>query len=217
MSQLSVISQQLSVNSQQLSVSSRWFSVVVLGILFCLCGCEGLRFAATEAQKENAWRHQQVCVEASEVAVVEDASDALCGLTAVAAEQSEAFVVDYGLPNPLPASRYSPLAGGELSALAEQAKVDAARRPDVWVLADSTLELGIALAGLVGGVYGVRVAGYLKTAREKSKALQEVVQGNEVFKQLWPDYSERFKEAQAKQSAATQRLVADAKVNHESR
>ncbi|MHC4926273.1 MAG: hypothetical protein ACYTER_02890 [Planctomycetota bacterium] len=216
MSQLSVISQQLSVNSQQLSVSSRWFSVVVLGILFCLCGCEGLRFAATEAQKENAWRHQQVCVEASEVAVVEDASDALCGLTAVAAEQSEAFVVDYGLPeNPLFPLEQASLTGGELSALAARAKVDAARRPDVWVLADSTLELGIALAGLVGGVYGVRVAGYLKTAREKSKALQEVVQGNEVFKQLWPDYSERFKEAQAKQSAATQRLVADAKVNHE--
>ncbi len=195
----------------QLAVCSKRLSVVVLLGVLCLCGCSGLRFAATAAQKENAWRHREVCAAASEVAVDEESSEILCGLTELAAAQSEAFVIDYGLPeilpNPLPPSEQAPLGGGELFGLAEQAKVDGAKRPDVWVLADNALELGIALAGLIGGVYGVRVAGYLKTAREKSKAIKEIVEGNELFKQLYPEQAERFKEAQGKQSSVTKQIV----------
>ena len=85
------------------------------------------------------------------------------------------------------------------------------RKPDVWVLADGAMELGIALAGLVGGVYGLRIAGYLKQAREKSKALKEIVAGNELFKQLWPGQAYRFKESHRKQSPPTQRIVTQLK------
>jgi hypothetical protein len=74
-------------------------------------------------------------------------------------------------------------------------------------LADGALDLGIAIAGLVGGIYGIRIAGYLKQAREKSKAIKEIVEGNELFKQLWPEHADRFKEAQRKQSAATKQIV----------
>ena len=88
------------------------------------------------------------------------------------------------------------MAGGEL--LAQAAKQDSMRKPDVWMLADGAMELGIALAGLVGGVYGLRIAGYLKDAREKFKALKEVVAGNELFKQLWPEHADRFKEVGAR-------------------
>ena len=68
-------------------------------------------------------------------------------------------------------------------------------------------------AGLVGGVYGIRIAGYLKQAREKSKALKEIVTGNELFKQLYPEQADRFKESQQKQSPATQKLVTELKTS----
>ena len=212
MVRLSVISKQFSVSSKKFLVTSQWLTGIMLSVVFCLCGCGSFRFAATDAQKENAWRHRQVCVAASEQAADEDASEVLCGLTALAADQSAAFVVDYGVPRELPEFEDVDTMLENGSVVAAAAKEDAARRPDVWVLADSAMELGIALAGLVGGVYGVRAAGYLKTAREKSRALQEIVQGNELYKQLWPEQAERFKEAQAKQSATTKRLVTDAKV-----
>jgi hypothetical protein len=216
------------VDSQQLSVSSKQLGVIgfFMGVLLCFCGCAEFRYAATEAQKENAWLHERVCAMAAETAVGENTSAQLCGLTELAHAQSTAFVMDYGLPqsltgqssqadlgseNPLPPSGYSPLAGGELNDILAQAKADSARRPDVWSLADHAMELGIALAGLVGGVYGVRIAGYLKTAREKSAALKEIVTGNELFKQLYPEQASRFKEAQQQQSATTQKLVTELK------
>jgi hypothetical protein len=51
----------------------------------------------------------------------------------------------------------------------------------------------------------------LRQAREKSAALKEIVAGNELFKQLYPEQAERFKEAQAKQSAATKQIVTELK------
>lgn len=197
---------------KQLSVISQQSVVFVLFGLLCFCGCDSFRFAATEAQKENAWLHTRVCAMASEAAVDEVASQELCGLTELAKEQSAAFVMDYGVPSALPVMEDVDAVLAQGSAISAAAQADSAQRPDVWMLADSAMELGVALAGLVGGVYGIRVAGYLKTAREKSKALKEVVQGNELFKQLYPEQSERFKEAQQKQSPATKQLVAAAKV-----
>ena len=92
-----------------------------------------------------------------------------------------------------------------------QAKADSLRKPDVFEVADGVLDLGIAVAGLIGGVYGIRIAGYLRQAREKSTALKEIVAGNELFKQLWPEQADRFKEAQRKQSAATREIVTQLK------
>ena len=84
-------------------------------------------------------------------------------------------------------------------------------KPDVFELADGLMELGIALAGLVGGAYGIRIARYLKQAREKSRALKEIVAGNELFKQLWPEHADRFKEAQRKQTPPTRQIVTQLK------
>ena len=201
------------MNSQQLSVNRKQLAAVSLVMVLCLSGCDSFRFAVTEAQKENAWLHERVCATAAVTAKDEAASEQLCGLTELAKEQSAAFVVDYGLPESAKHGQ-AELDRGTLEdaeRVAVNARVDSARRPDVWVLADSVMELGIALAGLVGGVYGVRIAGYLKTAREKSMALKEIVQGNELFKQLYPEQSERFKEAQRKQSASTRQIVTEVK------
>jgi hypothetical protein len=192
-------------------MKKQMLAVLIFYALMLLSGCDGLRFAATEAQKQNAWLHQQVCATAAETAEAENTSQQLCSLTALAERQSEAFIIDYGPPQ-LP-ERVGDIETllTEGPAVAAAAQTDAARRPDVWTLADSALELGIALAGLVGGVYGVHIAGYLKTAREKSKALKEIIEGNELFKQLYPEQADRFKEAQQKQSPATKQLVAQTK------
>ena len=40
--------------------------LAVVLLLVCLCGCQGLRYAAAEAQKENAWLHERVNAVAAE-------------------------------------------------------------------------------------------------------------------------------------------------------
>ena len=185
--------------------------LLMAGLVVGVAGCGGIRFAATEGQKGNAWVHWRVCGLAQEAARSEKASAGLVDLTALAARQSEAFVLDYGLPRQRPAMETVEAAIANGTPLAQQAVADAQRRPDVWVLADAAMELGVGIAGLLGGVYGLRIATFLKQAREKSSALKEIVAGNELFKQLCPTAEGEFKQAHANQSAATKGLVTEIK------
>jgi len=73
------------------------------------------------------------------------------------------------------------------------------------------LELGIALAGLFGGVYATRIGKFLQNAKAKSNALKEIVLANEIFKKTNPDSAEAFKDAQRNQSPLTKQIVAEAK------
>ena len=75
--------------------------------------------------------------------------------------------------------------------------------------------LSIALAGVLGGVYGAKAAVALKTARQKNTALREVVRGNEIFKSGNPTFTDDFKLAQAGQSETTRQLVAQMKREQE--
>jgi len=183
-------------------------AVAVMAVI-CISGC---RLAATEAQRQNAWGHWRVCGLAQQTARDEKASAGLVDLTALAAQQSEAFVLDYGLPRQRPAMETVEAAIAAGTPLAQQAAVDAQRKGDAWALADAAMELGIGLAGLLGGVYGVRIAAFLAQARQKSQAIKEIVEGNELFKQLCPTAAAEFKQAHANQSAATRVLVTEMKV-----
>lgn len=78
----------------------------------------------------------------------------------------------------------------------------------MWEMTDSFLELGIALAALLGGVYGTRAVSFLKDARKKSRALKEIVEGNELFKKTNNEQLNAFKEAHKLQSAETRQIVA---------
>ena len=181
---------------------------VLLAGLFLLCGCESLRFAATEAQKENAWVHCRTAQLAAESAKAEDVSRELEQLTLLSAKQSQAFVADTGVPAVLPdalsVEEVLTEANFELAGVAAD---DASMRPDAWELADSAMELGIAIAGLLGGVYGIKFASYLKQARDKSKALKEIVENNEFLKQTSSEVSDVFKKAQSRQSVETKQIV----------
>ena len=174
--------------------------LLTLAILcsFCFfCGCQdSLRFAPTEPQKQAAelTHDLAVKVKAEGTAPGSPASEKLCEGTRVAVSYIGRPKIP---PNP------------ELyDTTVAQAQVDAAQRPDPWDVADSMLELGIGISALLGGVYGAKGVRYLKQAREKSKALQEIIQGNELFMDNADATAKsNFKQFQKKQSISTKQLV----------
>jgi hypothetical protein len=184
---------------------------VLLATLFFGCGCENFRFLATEAQKQNAWLHLRTTQLTAEQAADETASQTLQDLAAMSAQQSQAFVADCGLPSQVPAAASADQILASAGAVAQQAQADGARRIDPWSAADGLFELGIGLAGLIGGAYGLKAAAFFRQAREKAQALQEIIHGNELFKQVHTESAEAFKEAQENQSPATRRLVTELK------
>ena len=95
--------------------------------------------------------------------------------------------------------------------LAETALSRASQRPDIWDTADGVIDLGIGIAALLGGIYGVRIAGFLRQAGAKSKALREIIQGNELFKKQNSESAAAFKSAQEDQSSQTRQLVTQIK------
>ncbi|HOK67823.1 MAG TPA: hypothetical protein PK054_09470 [Anaerohalosphaeraceae bacterium] len=181
-------------------------------LLVLLCGCEGFRRPATQAQKQNAWLHLRTAQLAAEQAVSEQTSALLQDLTALSCQQSCAFAADYGLPKEMGSvlTAQEILAAAGPAAVRAQADSSAAELKP-WSMADGLLDLGLALAGLLGGAWGLKAAAFFRQAREKSDALKEIVRNNELFKTLYPDAAPSFKQAQSAQSPSTRRLVAELK------
>ncbi len=188
----------------------------VLATLIVTCtvsaGCDSLRFAPGETQKQNAWLHNRTAVITAETARAEDASEKLQALTQFGELQSRAFSSYYGLPKEFPqAETAEDLLGQSNWQLARTALIESVERPDTWQVADSMLELGIGICALLGGVYGTRAVRFLGQARTKSKALQEIITGNELFKKQDEAQASAFKQAHQSQSPATRQIVAEMK------
>lgn len=184
---------------------------------FIASGCKSLRFAPTEAQKQNAWLHNRTATVAAETAKSEDASETLQALTRLSESQSRAFTSYFGLPKEFP---QADTAGDILAEsnwqLARTAWRQSAQRPDGWQLADNVLEVAIGISALLGGVYGTRAVRFLREARAKSQALREIITGNELFKQQNESSVAAFKQAQKDQSPQTRQIVAETKANSNS-
>jgi len=180
----------------------------LMGLLFMNTGCDTLRFAPSEVQKQNAYVHHRTVQAAAVQAKQEETTETLQGLTEQATQQSEVILAYYGLPVEIPPSDTVPeiLSEGNRT-LTRTARVEAIQRPDPWDIADHLLELGIGIGGVVGGAFGVRVVRNLQLAKEKSTALREIVKGNELFKQDNPEYTAAFKQSQQGQSLPTKTLV----------
>ena len=189
--------------------------LIILTLLCCLsAGCDSLRFAPTEAQKQNAWLHNRTAIMAAENAKVENASEKLQSLTQLSEVQSRAFSSYYGLPKEFPqAETIEDVLAESNWDLARTALQQGADRPDAWEVADSMLELGIGICALLGGVYGTRAVGFLRQARTKSKALQEIIAGNELYKKHNESSASAFKQAHQNQSPQTRQIVAKMKAN----
>jgi hypothetical protein len=189
-------------------------AILVVAVIFMAGGCN-LRFAPSEAQKQNAYLHHRTTQVAAEAAAATEAAPVLQSLTAAAAKQSAAVVAYVGMPDKLPAADTAEdILSAANAAITDEAATDAAKRPDPWTVADNLLEFCIALAGVVGGVYGARAVSVLKTVKEKSVALKEIVAGNELFKAKADAAGDTaalnaFKAAQAAQSPETKALVTE--------
>jgi len=179
-------------------------------VLMCLtAGCDTLRLAPSEQQKQNAWLHNRTAAVAAEAAKAEQSSQELQALTQLSELQSRAFTSYCGLPQEYPPAETTEQILGESNwQLANTAVTESAQRPDPWQVADSVLEFGIGIAALFGGVCGTRAVRFLKDARTKSQALKEIVEGNEIFKKQQPSQTKAFKAAQQNQSPETRQLVA---------
>jgi len=179
---------------------------------FLLAGCDSLRFAPTEAQKQNAWLHNRTTMVAADTAKSENTSEKLQALTGLSQLQSRTFTSYYGLPKEFPrADTAEDILAESNFRLARTALAESADRPDAWQLADNAFELAIAISALLGGVYGTRAIRFLKQARKKSQALQEIIAGNELFKKEHKAYAGEFKEAHQNQSPETRQIVAEMK------
>lgn len=183
------------------------------GVCLWLAGCGSLRFAPSERQKQTAWLHNRTATITAETARAEDASEKLRALAGLSELQSSSFISYYGPPKKLPkaVSAEDVLAESNWQ-LAGTALAESANRPDAWRLADNVFKLAIGISALLGGVYGTRAARFLREVRAKSKALKEVVQGNELFKKGHKPYAGAFKEAHKNQSPQTRQIVAEMKV-----
>ena len=186
--------------------------MVVISTAVFVGGCDTLRFAPGEKQKQNAYLHHRTVQTAAVTAQQEQTSEPLRKLTTQAEKQSEVIMAYYGLPRVMPETEsVEQILSEKNRTLTNQSRTEALSRPDPWDVADNLLEMGIAIAGLAGGVMGGRIIGGLKTAQQKSRALREIVRGNELFKQNNPIMTDEFKQAQQSQSDSTRRLVAELK------
>ncbi|MDT8301901.1 MAG: hypothetical protein RQ760_10490, partial [Sedimentisphaerales bacterium] len=179
--------------------------LITITLISCmLVGCDSLRFAPTETQKQNAWLHNRTTMIAADTAEDENASEQLQALTQLSELQSRAFSSYFGLPKEFPPSESTEDVLAESNfQLAGTALRQGAERPDAWEVADSMLELGIGICALLGGVYGTRAVGFLRQAKTKSKALKEIITGNELFKKQNASSACAFKQAHQNQSAQT--------------
>ena len=187
--------------------------IFVTSVLFFTAGCDSLRFAPSQVQKQNAWLHNRTAAVTAETARTEGASEKLQSLTQLGQLQSRAFVSYYGLPQEFPpADTAEDILAQSNFNLADSAAREGAERPQAWQAADAALDLGIGICALLGGVYGTQAVRFLKTAKGKSQALREIITGNELFKQQNANSAAAFKQAHRKQSSQTRKLVAEMKV-----
>ena len=202
----------------QMQKSTNCFCTYVLVACALICaGCETLRFAPSETQKQNAWLHNRTAIITAETARSGNTSEELRALTKLSELQSRPFTAYFGLPKEFPqAETAEDILAQSNWQLARMALTESAERPDAWQLADSAFELAIGVCALLGGVYGTKAVKFLKEAQTKSKALREIIEGNELFKSSSPEYSSAFKEAQKNQSPQTCQIVAETKANSNS-
>lgn len=198
------------ITSRKMTVvkaTAAWLSLVA-AMMLASAGCDSLRLAPSEEQKQNAWLHNRTTEVAAETARSEQASAQLQALTRLSELQSRSFTAYCGLPREYPQAETAEQILAESSwETANAALGQSAERPDPWQAADSAMEIGIGIAALFGGVLGTRAVKFLQTARTQATALKEIIQGNELFKQQNADQVAAFKAAQQNQSAETRQFV----------
>lgn len=122
------------------------FAFCLFTFVLLLAGCEGLRFAPSEQQKQNAWLHNRTAIVAAETARAENSSEKLQQLSGLSELQSQAFTSYFGLPKEFPkAASAEEILSQSNWQLANTAVQQSSDRPDAWQVVDSAMELGIGI------------------------------------------------------------------------
>lgn len=187
--------------------------VLLLVFGFCLSGCEealGLRLSPTEAQKQSSELTYALALK-----VDKEGTDPESPASKKLVSGTAASLSYTGRPKEVP----NP---DDFETITSIAADDAEKRPDLGKSMDSALEIGLAIAGLFGGVGGVKVSQVLIKAHQKAKAFNEVVVNNDLFKKLADSDTTRdvitlFKDANVSQTPTTQKLVAEARAENKIR
>ena len=169
-------------------------TLLLITLILGAFGCEEpLRLAPSEAQKQTAFLTADLAKE-----VEQKGTDPASPAARKLVQGTRSMAIYMGTPK-------VPADPDEFETVASEAEQQAYERPDPWKVADHLLELGIGVTAVVGGGTGTVIASKLKKLRQKSKALEEIVKGNELLKKNGGD----FKTAHSKQSPATKALVAE--------
>jgi hypothetical protein len=121
-------------------------SLIPLVVVLLVGGCDSLRFAPSEQQKQNAWLHGRTTSLAAQTARSEETSAQLQALTRLSELQSRSFASYFGLPKEYPAAETTEEVLAESHwQLAGDVLTESAQRPDPWQVADAMLELGIGV------------------------------------------------------------------------
>ncbi|MGE5294470.1 MAG: hypothetical protein ACM3VT_06540, partial [Solirubrobacterales bacterium] len=132
----------------------RGFVGVLLAAMLAasLAGCDGLRLAPSETQKQNAWLHNRTAVVAAQTAKAENSSQELQSLTQLSELQSRSFSSYCGLPKEYPQAETAEQILAESNwQTANVALAESSERPDPWEVADSAMDIGIGVCALFGG------------------------------------------------------------------
>jgi hypothetical protein len=112
------------------------FAFWLFGFAILLAGCDSLRFAPSEQQKQNAWLHNRTAIAAAETARAESASEKLQVLSGLSELQSQAFTSYFGLPSEFPqAGNAEQILAESNWQLANTAVQQSSDRPDAWQVA----------------------------------------------------------------------------------
>lgn len=178
----------------------------------CLCafltGCDTLRLAPSEAQKQIALR-----THLNARAVDAGGAEASTPATQQLVQGTGASLDFTGMPGSLEIADYD--------ATLQAAYADAAKRPTTEKVFEAVGE-GLSLVGQLailfgtGGITlgGVKITEWISRARKKSQGLQEIILANKVFLAAVDEQTRGvFKTAQNnRQSTATKKIVAELKV-----
>lgn len=186
----------------------KWILVMAVMVVFC-AGCEsiGLRNTATESQKQVAW-HGHL----SAMAVEKEGTGPHSPAAKKLVQATQVALTDTGLPKNPNIVDYETTAA--------QAQKDAALKPTTEQ-AFQAVEQGLSLAAELAIVFGVggtsigglKLAEWIKKARQKSDALKEIVQNNELLKKADAAAYTAMKNAQRNQTEKTKQVVAAVKTN----
>lgn len=180
---------------------------LLLALLVC-SGCETLRFAPGQEQKQIAFDAHLTARRVDSQGAMPSSPD-----TKRLVSGTRTNLSYIGVPaNPVIEDYPATLA---------KAETDAIKRPDandVFAVAGKGLSLAAQLAILFGfggsAVGGKKVLDWIAIARNKSKALEQIVISSQKFLDKAPeDQKKEFKAAQ-KQTATTKKLVAELKINN---